>query len=370
MQVPLFNLQAHHEPLRAEVNAAIQEVIDANAFAGGPFVEKFEKEFAAFCECQQAIGVGSGTDALWLALLALGIGAGDEVITVPFTFMATAEAISFTGARPVFVDIDEATYTMAVDQVEKAITSRTKAIIPVHLYGQCADMEPILEIARSRSIPVIEDACQAHGATYKGRRAGSMGTAAAFSFYPAKNLGAFGEAGGITTNDVNLATKIRMLRDHGQSRKYVHDLVGWNARMDGIQGGVLRVKLKYLAENNRRRRACASAYDERLGGLTQLVTPVEADYGKHVYHLYVVRVPNRKRFMNELAAAGIGCAMHYPVPIHLQRAYESLNLRAGSFPVAERRAEEVVSLPIYPELSQQELETVVKQVRASAAASN
>jgi dTDP-4-amino-4,6-dideoxygalactose transaminase len=367
MQIPLFSLKVHHEPLRAEFNAAIQEVIDTNAFAGGPFVEKFEKEFAVFCECRHAIGVGSGTDALWLALLALGIGPGDEVITVPFTFMATAEAITYTGAKPVFVDIDERTYAMDAAHLSRAITSQTKAIIPVHLYGQCADMDSILEIAKARNIPVIEDACQAHGATYKGRKAGSLGIAGCFSFYPGKNLGAFGEAGAITTNDPNLASKLRMFRDHGQSQKYLHDVIGWNARMDGIQGAVLSVKLKHLADNNEKRRDHARAYTQKLSALgfkpTVLRLPYEAPDRTHVYHLYVVRVPDRKRFMSDLASAGIGCAMHYPTPIHLQRAYAGLNLVAGSFPVAERCAAEIVSLPMYPELSSEQVSYVVQQIR-------
>lgn len=369
MQVPLFNLKAHHEPLRAEFSAAIQEVVDANAFAGGPYVEKFEKEFAVFCDSRHAIGVGSGTDALWLVLLALGIGAGDEVITVPFTFMATAEAISYTGAKPVFVDIDERTYCMDPNRLEAAITRRTKAIMPVHLYGQCADMDRILEIARKHNIPVVEDACQAHGATYKGRKAGSIGVAGCFSFYPGKNLGAFGEAGAITTNDSELAISLRRLRDHGQSQKYFHDAIGWNGRMDGIQGAVLSVKLKHLAANNEKRRVHARAYNQQLAALklpaSALGLPYESPDGAHVYHLYVIRVPERERFMNELTAGGIGCGMHYPVPIHLQAAYAGLKLPRGSFPMAERCAAEVVSLPIYPELTPEQIEVVVQRVRSA-----
>ncbi len=245
-KVPFLDLKAHHDPLRKQLDAAIAEVIDLNAFAGGPFVAKFEKEFATYCGASQCVGVGNGTDALWLALLALGVGRGDEVITVPATFMATTEAISYTGATPKFVDIDEQTYTMDPALLEKAITPRTKAIIPVHLFGQTADMDPILDIARKHGIPVIEDACQAHGALYKGKRAGTLGVAAAFSYYPGKNLGAFGEAGGTTTNDAELAQKMRVLRDHGQAKKYYHSQIGWNARMDGIQGAVLSVKLKNL----------------------------------------------------------------------------------------------------------------------------
>src|SRR5213593_36514 len=254
MQVPFLDLKAHHEPMREELLSVIQEVIDSAAFAGGPYVAKFEQDFAAFCGAPYAIGVGNGTDALWLTLLSLGIGAGDEVITVPMTFMATAEAISHCGAKPVFVDIDERTYTLDPELLERAISPRTKAIIPVHLFGQAANMDAILEIARRCGVPVIEDACQAHGAEYKDRKAGSMGTAGCFSFYPGKNLGALGEAGAVVTNNEELRNKIQMLRDHGQAKKYHHALIGWNARMDGIQGAALRVKLKHLDRANNLRR--------------------------------------------------------------------------------------------------------------------
>ncbi len=368
MQVPFLDLKAQHDLLKKEVLAGIEEVIAASAFAGGPFVERFEQEFAKFCDCKYAIGVGNGTDALWLALLALGIGAGDEVITVPNSFMATAEAISYTGAKPVFVDVDERTYTMDSGLLEKAITSRTKAIIPVHLYGQCADMDPILDIARRRGLAVIEDACQAHGADYKGRKAGSLGIAGAFSFYPGKNLGAFGEAGAVTTNDAELAKKIQMFRDHGQARKYHHAVIGWNARMDGIQGEVLRIKLKNLSENNQLRRTHAGVYDRQLAGVAGLTLPYRAGYGTHVYHLYVVRVGNRERFMQQLNARGIGCAIHYPVAIHLQGAYASLGLKRGSFPITERCSDEIVSLPMFPELTSEQVSAVCEAVKASVVA--
>jgi dTDP-4-amino-4,6-dideoxygalactose transaminase len=364
VRVPFLDLKAHHDPLREEVNAAIQEVIAVNAFAGGPFVEKFEQDFAPFCDCKHAIGVGNGTDALWLVMLALGIGPGDEVITVPNSFMATAEAISYTGANPVFVDVDEGTYTMDPKALEKAITPRTKAIMPVHLYGQCADMDPIMEIAGKRKIPVIEDACQAHGATYKGRKAGSLGLAGCFSFYPGKNLGAFGEAGAITTHDSDLAKRIQMFRDHGQAKKYYHAVIGWNARMDGIQGAVLRVKLQYLAKNNELRLAHAKRYDEGFAGTKGLRITQRAAYGTPVYHLYVLRVHQRDDFMKALGARGVGTAIHYPVPIHLQEAYASLGLKRGAFPVSEESAEEVVSLPMFPELTEQQVETVIKEVKA------
>src|SRR5438270_5084268 len=264
MQIPLLDLKAQHAPLRAEFSAAIQEVIDSSAFAGGPFVAKFEEEFAAFCQTPYAIGVGNGSVALWFALLALGVGPGHEVITVPYTFIATAEAISFCGATPVFVDIEDQTCTMDPHLLERAITPRTRAIIPVHLYGQTADMDPILDIAQKHGLPVIEDACQAHGAEYKAKKAGSIGLAGCFSFYPGKNLGAFGEAGAVVTHSRELKEKIQILRDHGQAKKYYHSVIGWNGRMDGIQAAVLRVKLKHLALGNERRRAHARLYDELL----------------------------------------------------------------------------------------------------------
>jgi len=362
MSVPFVNLKAQHDPLKESLQAAIQEVMDNNAFANGPFVARFEADFAAYCQAPFAVGVGSGTEALWLALLALGIGAGDEVITVPSTFVATAEAINFCGARPVFVDIDERTYTLDPELLERAITPRTKAVIPVHLFGQMADMDPILEIARRREIAVVEDACQAHGAEYRGRKAGSLGHAGCFSFYPAKNLGALGEAGAVVTRDPALAEKIRILRDHGQETKYEHSVIGWNARMDGIQGAVLRVKLRHLEPGNAARRAHARLYGEYLEGRENRITPEEADYGLHVYHLYAVRVKNRDHVLRALAGRGIACGVHYPVPIHLQKAYRALGLGRGSFPVAERCAREFLSLPMFPELTPEQVETVAREL--------
>jgi dTDP-4-amino-4,6-dideoxygalactose transaminase len=364
MQVPFLDLKAHHEPIRAELEAAIREVIDANAFAGGPFVAKFEQEFAAYCGTRYAIGVGNGTDALWLSLLALGVGPGDEVLTTPMTFMATAEAISFCGAKPVFVDINEQTYTLDAELLERAITARTKAIIPVHLFGQTADMDAIRVVARRHGLPVIEDACQAHGAEYKGRKAGSMGIAGCFSFYPGKNLGALGEAGAVVTNDEGLRNRIQMLRDHGQAKKYHHALVGWNARMDGIQGAVLRVKLKHLNDANEARRAHARAYDLRLAGVPELILPMEAENGRHVYHLYVVRVQDRDEVLQKLANNGVACGIHYPIPVHLQEAYRFLGYGRGSFPVAEQCADEFLSLPMYPELTVEQIGTVERELRA------
>src|SRR5688572_19693285 len=281
IDVPFLDLQSHHAPLRQEIDAAIGRVIDSCAFAGGPFVNEFETDFAHYCGSKHAIGLGSGTDALWLALLALGIGAGDEVITVPSTFMATAEAITYCGATPVFVDVDEATYTMDPNAIAAAITPRTRAIIPVHLFGQMADMDPIMAIAKERGLFVIEDACQAHGAEYKGRRAGTIGDAGCFSFYPGKNLGAFGEAGAVTTNNADLDKAIRVLRDHGQIRKYHHTMIGWNCRMDGIQAAVLGIKLRHLDRWNALRRAHANEYDVALADVSEVITPKVASDRKH-----------------------------------------------------------------------------------------
>lgn len=363
MQVPYLNLQAQHTALKQEFAAAIQEVIDTGAFAGGPFVTAFEEDFASYCECQHAIGLGSGTDALWLTLLALGIGPGDEVITVPNSFMATAEAITYCGARPVFVDVDEHAHTMDPVALRKAITGRTKAVIPVQLFGQPADMDSISEIARAHGLAVIEDACQAHGARYKGRRCGTLGIAGSFSFYPGKNLGAFGEAGTVTTDDANLAQKIRVLRDHGQIRKYHHTMIGWNCRMDGIQGAVLRIKLRQLEHNNELRRSHAAHYNDGFAGISEIITPAEMDYARHVYHIYPIRVRHRDRLMRSLEAKGIGCGIHYPIPIHLQEAYRSLGYQRGVFPVAERAADEFVSLPMFPELTHDEVEIVIAAVK-------
>lgn len=354
--------------MRHELERAIGEVIDSAAFAGGPFVEKFEAEFATYCGCQHAIGVGSGTDALWLSLLACGVGPGDEVITVPNTFMATVEAISFCGARPVFVDVDELTYTMDPAQLEEAISLETKAIIPVHLFGQPADLDPILSIARSYGLTVIEDAAQAHGAEYKNRKAGSLADIGCFSFYPGKNLGAFGEAGAIVTNNFEVQEKIRILRDHGQVRKYHHTMIGWNCRMDGIQAAVLSVKLPSLDRGNRLRRDHAEAYNRALEGLEQIVTPFEASYAQHVYHIYAIRSRDRDELMWSLKEHGIGCAVHYPVPIHLQKAYADLGYTKGSFPISEQTAKEFVSLPMFPELTETKINSVAVCIRRAATA--
>jgi dTDP-4-amino-4,6-dideoxygalactose transaminase len=365
LNVPFLDLKAQYEGLKPEMDAAIQSVIDRTAFAGGPFVAEFEEAFAGYCGCRHAVGVGSGTEALWFAMLAAGIGPGDEVITAVNTFIATAEAISFCGAKPVFVDVDERTHNLDPDALEAAITPAVRAIVPVHLFGQMADMTPVMAIAERHGLLVIEDASQAHGAEYNGARAGSLAAAGCFSFYPGKNLGAYGEAGAVVTNDDALAAKMRMLRDHGQERKYVHSLVGWNGRMDGIQGAVLKVKLRYLDEANAARRKNAERYATHLGDVPGVRLPVEAEYARHVYHVYAVRVAGRDAVMGRLRASGIGCGIHYPIPLHLQGAYRDAGRGEGTFPVAETCAREFLSLPMYPELTEEQIAHVAKVLRDS-----
>jgi dTDP-4-amino-4,6-dideoxygalactose transaminase len=358
LQVPFVDLRMQHERLMPELLEAFREVTESSAFAGGPYVTRFESQFAEFCGCHYALGVGSGTDALWLSLQALGVGPGDEVITVPNSFMATAEAISLCGARPVFVDIDEQTYTLDVSQLEEAVTLRTQAIIPVHIFGQAADMDPILEIARRYGTPVVEDACHAHGAAYKGRKVGSLAAAGCFSFYPGKNLGAFGEAGAVTTDESELRARIQMLRDHGQAAKHDHCTIGWNARMDGIQAAVLSLKLPNLEPANAARREHAELYNELLAEVPEVIRPAVAPGNSHVYHIYAIRVGDRDGVLRRMAARGVNCGIHYPVPIHLQRAYGFLGLGPGSYPVAERCAREFLSLPMYPELTPEQIHVV------------
>ena len=365
MEVPFLDLSAHHCPIQRQLMEAIQEVVESSAFSGGPFVERFENAFAQYCQTDHAIGVGSGTESLWLALKAQGIGSGDEVITAPNTFFATAEAISHTGATPVFVDVSEETLNIDVSLIEAAITERSKAIIPVHLFGQPADIDPILTIAKRHGLFVLEDAAQAAGAEYRGRRSGALGNCASFSFYPGKNLGALGEAGALTTNDADLARRLRVLRDHGQAKKHQHSDIGWNARMDGIQAAVLRVKLQRLDEANEKRRAHAALYSGLLRECPLVKTPSESAGNRHIFHIYAVRVPNRDQTIETLAQEGIRCSIHYPVPIHQQPAYQHLGYAAGSFPCAERSSSQLLSLPMYPELTQDQITHVAETLKAT-----
>lgn len=370
MNIPFLDLKKQYDSIKAEIDASIQAVIDSCSFAGGPFVDKFEQEFSEFCDCRSAVGVGSGTDAIWLTLLALGIGPGDEVITVPNTFIATVEAIHFCGAKPVLVDIDEKTYTMDPDQMLKAINKKTKAIIPVHIFGQMADMDPIIEIAKTHGLYVIEDACQAHGAQYKGRKAGSLGRAGCFSFYPGKNLGAFGEAGAVVTNDSDLAERIKILRDHGQKKKYHHQIIGWNARMDGIQAAVLSTKLKHLPAWNTMRRRHAATYDHLLADIPGVIMPEKAPYNTHVYHIYAIRSSHKDTLLSNLAEKKIASAIHYPIPLHLQTACSHLDYENGRFPISERCMGQFVSLPMYPELENHQIEYISETVHDAMCLSN
>jgi dTDP-4-amino-4,6-dideoxygalactose transaminase len=376
-RIPFLDLVSPHKELKDELAAVFAHVLDTAGFIGGPMVEDFERNFAKYCQTQYGIGVGSGTDALRFALIAAGVKQGDVVVTVPNTFIATAEAISQSGATPDFVDVDEHTYNMDPEQLRKYLqveccvdgtTGRVfnkrlgrpvTAVVPVHLYGQAADMDPILDLAERFGLQVVEDACQAHGAEYFSRRqnrwfkAGSMGRAAAFSFYPGKNLGACGEGGGVTTNDGEIARKIRMLRDHGQAKKYYHDMEGYNGRLDSIQAGILHVKLRHLAAWNERRRECASRYQKLFAGAASelIMLPYEPSWSKAVFHLYVVQVHNRQRLQNHLGTAGIGTGIHYPIPLHLQIAYKDLGYREGDFPVSEKTASQILSLPMFPGLT-------------------
>ncbi len=359
--IPLVDLRAQYRSLRDEILPAVDRVFENAQFVLGPEVKAFEEEFAAYCAARQAIAVNSGTSALHLALLAAGIGPGDEVITVPFTFVATVASVVYCGARPVFVDIDPVTFTMDPARIESRITKRTKAILPVHLYGQPADMDPILEIARLHRLVVIEDAAQAHGAEYRGRRAGSMGAMGCFSFYPGKNLGAYGEGGCVVTGNPEYARTIRMLRDWGAEKKYEHVLKGYNYRMEGVQGAVLRVKLRRLEAWTQARRAHAAEYG-RLLGAAGVAIPREVEYARHVYHVYTIRTADRAGMQAKLEASGVQTGIHYPVPVHLQKAYADLGYRAGDFPEAERAAAEVLSLPIFPEMTDEQIATVAGAV--------
>ena len=359
--IPLMDLKAQTAGIKQELLDKFSQALDATAFCLGPEVEAFEREFAAYCQSDHGVGMNSGTSALHLALLALGVGPGDEVVTTPYTFVATSWAISYCGAKPVFADILPGEFNIDPRAVEKAITPKTKAILGVHLYGQPFELDALLDIAKRKGLPLVEDAAQAHGALYKNKRVGSFGEIAAFSFYPSKNLGACGEGGIAVTKDSTLAQKMRALREHGSVKRYYHDTIGFNYRMEGLQGAALRVKLPHLESWNARRQALAKFYDERLKHSAVVIPTVGPDR-THVYHLYVVRHPRRDALAEHLKARGIGSGMHYPVPLHLQKAYAQLGHREGAFPESERAARECLSLPLFPELSDEKAALVADAV--------
>jgi len=363
--IPFVDLKAQYASIKDEVNSAVLKVLESAQFVLGDEVDTLEQEFSTYCQATHSVAVNTGTSALHLALLAADIGSGDEVITVPFTFVATVAAIDYTGAKAVFVDVDPVSYTIDTAQIESAITERTKAILPVHLYGQPADMEPILDIARRHGLIVIEDAAQAHGAEYKGQRVGGIGDIGCFSFYPGKNLGAYGEGGMLVTNNPNYERKARILRDWGQESRYHHVFKGYNYRMDGIQGAILRVKLQYI-EQWTETRICHAAQYDRLLADAAVKTPVAMPYSRHVYHIYPVRSQNREVLQTALQNQGIQTGIHYPIPVHLQPAYADLGYQAGDFPVAEKIAGEVFSLPMYPELSEEQVSAVCAAVLREA----
>jgi dTDP-4-amino-4,6-dideoxygalactose transaminase len=389
--IPFLDLVTPHQQLEQELVAGFQTALRSAAFIGGPVVEKFERDFASYCQAKHCVGLASGTDALRFALMAAGVQNGDAVITVPNTFIATSEAISQAGARPYFVDVDERTYNMDPEKLReflkdqcvrsasgqlttKAHGLRVKAVVPVHLYGQMADMDAIMGIADEFGLIVVEDACQAHGAEYFSEKrnawvkAGSVGFAAAFSFYPGKNLGACGEAGAVTTNDEEAARKIRMIRDHGQAKKYYHDVEGYNGRLDAIQASILSVKLNHLPEWTEQRQQHAQKYNETFAASgVNVVIPFEPEWSRAVYHLYVVRVNDREALQAELSRANIGTGIHYPVPLHQQKAYAHLGYRTGDFPVTERLAPQIVSLPMFPQLTTEQVERVVMAVKNAVA---
>jgi len=389
--IPFVDLVTLHKELQDELVPVFRTALETAGFIGGPMVEQFETNFASFCDARHCVGVSSGTDALRFALMAAGVQSGEVAITVPNTFIATTEAISQAGARPAFVDIDERTYNMdplklqefletecSLDRetgrpFHRGLQKTISAVVPVHLYGQMADMDPILGLARRYNLIVVEDACQAHGAEYfsakenRWHKAGSMGHAAAFSFYPGKNLGACGEGGAVTTNDAEIARKVRMLRDHGQSKKYYHDIEGYNGRLDSIQAGILTVKLRHLAEWNRKRQEAARRYNELLSSVDRVIAPYEPESSRAVYHLYVIRVQDRAGLQKHLTDARIGTGIHYPVPLHLQGAYAQYGYRIGGFAVTEAVAAEIVSLPMYPQLQSEQQSQIVQKTTEFAA---
>jgi dTDP-4-amino-4,6-dideoxygalactose transaminase len=363
MNIQLVDLKAQYDSIKPEIDVAMAQVIEKTAFIGGPFAQEFEKAFASFCGVKHCIGVGNGTDAIFIALKVLGVGVGDEVVTVANSFIATSEAISMAGARVVFVDINPKTYNIEVGKIEAKITPKTRAIIPVHLYGQPADMDPILDIAERHQLKVLEDCAQAHGAEYKGIKIGSIGDMACFSFYPGKNLGAYGDAGAVVTNRDELAVKARMFANHGRIDKYNHEKEGVNSRMDGLQGAILNVKLKHLDDWTEKRRRNAYLYNQHLNGLA-IVKPVEIENVKAVYHLYVIRVKSdlRAKLQEHLTQNGIATGIHYPIALPYLKAYDYLGCSPSDFPEALRASEEIVSLPMYPELSEQQIKYISERI--------
>lgn len=363
MRVPFVDLVKQYQNIKPEIDAAIQDVLNHAAFIGGERVKAFEDAFAQLHGARFCIGTSSGTDSLHVILWCLNIGPGDEVIVPVNTFIATAEAVSLTGARPVFVDHEPGSYNLDISQLEAAITPRTRAVLPVHLYGQSADMDAILQITEQRELLVIEDCCQAHLAEYKGRRVGTFGIASAFSFFCAKNLGAFGEGGAVITNDEGLYNQMRQRHNHGTVQRYVHNLVGHNYRLEGIQAAVLNVKMRYIESWTEARRRNAELYRHVLADIPEVVIPTEMPWGRHVYHLFVVRVPRRDELRAYLEEQGISTGLHYPIPLHLQEAYSELGYKKGDFPIAEASAEEILSLPMFPELTEEQIEYVAHCIR-------
>lgn len=365
MFVPFVDLQAQYRAIKSEIDEAVRRVLDTSAFILGREVEAFERDFAEYVGAEFCVGVNSGTAALHLALAACGVGPGDEVVVPANTFFATAEAVSNAGARPVFVDADPVSYTLDAEKLEAAVTEHTRAVIPVHLYGQAADMDAVLEIAERRNLIVVEDAAQAHGALYKGRRVGALARAGCFSFYPGKNLGAYGEGGAVVTNDADVARRLRLLRDHGSERKYHHEMVGYNCRLEGIQGAVLGVKLKHLDAWNDLRRRHAARYRQLLAPLERagaITLPREMDYSRHVYHLFVVQTEERDALQQRLQEANVQTGIHYPVPVHLQPAYAEHGHRPGDFPETELQARRLLSLPMYAELTDEQIAHVAETI--------
>ncbi|MBL7131818.1 MAG: DegT/DnrJ/EryC1/StrS family aminotransferase [Candidatus Omnitrophica bacterium] len=364
MEVPFVDLQAQYRNLSKEIHFRLFKTIEDCHFILGENVEKFEQEFADYCGATYAVSTSSGTAALFLSLLSLEIGKGDEVVTSANTFIATLLAIHYTGARPVLVDVDEASYNLDIEKIKAAITKKTKAILPVHLYGQPVDLEPLLQLAKEHNLKIVEDACQAHGAEYKGKKVGGFGNISAFSFYPGKNLGAYGDGGIVVTDEAEIKEKLQCLRNYGQKEKYQHLVKGYNARLDTIQAEILRIKLKYLDKWNEARRKNAQIYNSLLKGIDgYILTPQEMPYARSVWHLYVIRIKERDRLQRHLKESGIATGIHYPVPVHLQPAFSDLGYKRGDFPITEKVAGEILSLPMYPELKEDQIEYIVQKIK-------